>query len=140
MGLLSVNYGQKALVPNFRDLGKSDLVKCKADYMAAREPGYTALGVKAGGMGDSGAIDRATCGRQKYVIQFIIQAFDRGGEHIHACSPIGEYRASCEAAVSSSAEENCLTENVSSLHSVKVATPCTAYAAITCGLAIRRRF
>ena len=34
--------------------------------------------VKAGGMGDSGATDRATCGRQKYVIQFIIQAFDRG--------------------------------------------------------------
>ena len=32
-------------------------------------------------------------------------------------------------------------ENVSSLHSVKVATPpCTAYAAIPCGLAIRRRF
>lgn len=34
-GLLSVNYRQKAL-RIFRDLGKSDLVKCKADYMAAR--------------------------------------------------------------------------------------------------------
>ena len=33
---------------------------------------------KAGDMGDSGATDRATCGRQKYVVQFIIRAFDRG--------------------------------------------------------------
>ena len=34
-GLLSVNYRQQAL-RIFRDLGKSDLVKGKADYMAAR--------------------------------------------------------------------------------------------------------
>ncbi|MSB22871.1 hypothetical protein GKE97_25785 [Flavonifractor plautii] len=40
-----------------------------------------------------------------------------------------------------SAEKGCLTENVSSLRSVKVATPpCAAYAAIPCGLAVRRRF
>ena len=37
---------------------------------------------------------------------------------------------------SPSAEENCLTENVASLRSVKVATPpCAAKAAIPCGLA-----
>ena len=42
---------------------------------------------------------------------------------------------------SQSAEENCPTENVSSLRSVKVATPpCAAYAAIPCGLAVRKRF
>ena len=34
-GLLSVNYRQQAL-RIFRDLGESDLVKCKAAYMAAR--------------------------------------------------------------------------------------------------------
>ena len=38
---------------------------------------------------------------------------------------------------SRSAEENCPTENVSSLRSVKGATlPCAAYAAIPCGLAV----
>ena len=38
---------------------------------------------------------------------------------------------------SRSAEENCTTENVSSLRSVKGATlPCAAYAAIPCGLAV----
>ena len=38
---------------------------------------------------------------------------------------------------SPSAEENCMTENVASLRSVKVATPlCAAYAAIPCGLAV----
>ena len=42
------------------------------------KPGYTALESKPEALGDSGAIDRATCGRQKYVIQFIIRAFDRG--------------------------------------------------------------
>ena len=42
------------------------------------KPGYTALESKPETLGDSGAIDRATCGRQKYVIQFIIQALDRG--------------------------------------------------------------
>ena len=42
---------------------------------------------------------------------------------------------------SRSAEENCPTGNVASLRSVKVATPpCAAYAAIPCGLAIRKRF
>ena len=42
---------------------------------------------------------------------------------------------------SRSAEENCPTENVASLRSVKVATPpCAAYAAIPCGLAVRKRF
>ena len=42
---------------------------------------------------------------------------------------------------SRSAEENCTTENVSSLRSVKVATPpCAAKAAIPCGLAVRKRF
>ena len=42
---------------------------------------------------------------------------------------------------SRSAEENCPTGNVASLRSVKVATPpCAAYAAIPCGLAVRKRF
>ena len=41
---------------------------------------------------------------------------------------------------SRSAEENCPTENVSSRPSVKVATPpCAAYAAIPCGLAVRKQ-
>ena len=41
---------------------------------------------------------------------------------------------------SRSAEENCMTENVASLRSVKVATPpCAAYAAIPCGLAVRKQ-
>ena len=41
---------------------------------------------------------------------------------------------------SPSAEENCLTENVASLRSVKVATPpCAANAAIPCGLAVRKQ-
>ena len=40
-----------------------------------------------------------------------------------------------------SAEENCSTENVSSLRSVKVATPpCAAKATIPCVLAVRKRF
>ena len=42
---------------------------------------------------------------------------------------------------SPSAEENCMDENVSSLRSVKVATPpCAAKADIPCGLAARKRF
>ena len=41
---------------------------------------------------------------------------------------------------SRSAEENCTTENVASLRSVKVATPpCAANAAIPCGLAVRKQ-
>ena len=41
---------------------------------------------------------------------------------------------------SPSAEENCMTENVASLRSVKVATPpCAAKAAIPCGLAVRKQ-
>lgn len=41
---------------------------------------------------------------------------------------------------SRSAEENCTTENVSSLRSVKVATPpCAACAVIPCGLAVRKQ-
>ena len=41
---------------------------------------------------------------------------------------------------SRSAEENCPTENVASLRSVKVATPpCAAKAAIPCGLAVRKQ-
>ena len=41
---------------------------------------------------------------------------------------------------SPSAEENCLTENVASLRSVKVATPpCAAKAAIPCGPAVRKQ-
>ena len=41
---------------------------------------------------------------------------------------------------SPSAEENCMTVNVSSLRSVKVATPpCTAYAVIPCVLAVRKQ-
>ena len=41
---------------------------------------------------------------------------------------------------SQSAEENCPTENVSSLCSVKGATlPCAAYAAIPCVLAVRKQ-
>ena len=40
----------------------------------------------------------------------------------------------------SSAEENCPTENVASLCSVKGATlPCAAYAAIPCVLAVRKQ-
>ena len=39
-----------------------------------------------------------------------------------------------------SAEENCPTEKVASLRSVKVATPpCAANAAIPCGLAVRKQ-
>ena len=50
-----------------------------------------------------------------------------------------EYRASCGASFPVG-RENCLTENVSSLRSVKVATPpCAAYAAIPCGLAVRKQ-
>jgi hypothetical protein len=38
------------------------------------------------------------------------------------------------------AEENCSTENVASLRSVKVATPpCDACASIPCGLAVRKQ-
>ena len=41
---------------------------------------------------------------------------------------------------SPSAEENCMTVNVSSLRSVKVATPpCAAHAAIPCVLAVRKQ-
>ena len=41
---------------------------------------------------------------------------------------------------SQSAEENCLTVNVSSLRSVQVAThPCAANAAIPCVLAVRKQ-
>ncbi|KAB6443003.1 hypothetical protein GAZ13_06785 [Bacteroides xylanisolvens] len=41
---------------------------------------------------------------------------------------------------SPSAERNCQTENVSSLRSVKVATPpCAAKAAIPCGFAVRKQ-
>ena len=41
---------------------------------------------------------------------------------------------------SPSAEENCMTENVASLRSVKVATPpCAAKAAIPCGLSVREQ-
>ena len=41
---------------------------------------------------------------------------------------------------SRSAEENCSTEHVSSLRSVKVATPpCDACASIPCGLAVRKQ-
>ena len=47
-----------------------------------------------------------------------------------------EYRASC-GALFPVGRENCPTENVSSLRSVKGATlPCAAYAAIPCGLAV----
>ncbi len=39
-----------------------------------------------------------------------------------------------------SAERNCMTENVSSLRSVKAATPpCAANAAIPCGLTVRKQ-
>ena len=42
---------------------------------------------------------------------------------------------------SPSAEENCMTENVASLRSAKVATPpCAAKSAITCGLAVRKQY
>ena len=41
---------------------------------------------------------------------------------------------------SPSAEENCQTENISSLRSVKgVALPCDACASIPCGLAVRKQ-
>ena len=50
-----------------------------------------------------------------------------------------EYHASCGASFSVS-RKNCLTENVASLRSVKVATPpCAAKAAIPCGLAVRKQ-
>ena len=55
-------------------------------------------------------------------------------------SPIGSIVRPAEL-YSRSAEKNCPTENVSSLRSVKVATPpCTAYAVIPCVLSVRRRF
>ena len=51
-----------------------------------------------------------------------------------------ESSASCGASFSVS-RKNCLTENVASLRSVKVATPpCAAKAAIPRGLAVRKRF
>ena len=54
-------------------------------------------------------------------------------------SPIGSIVRPAELH-SPSAEENCLTENVASLRSVKVATPpCAAKAAIPCGLAVRKQ-
>ena len=50
-----------------------------------------------------------------------------------------ESSASCGASFSVS-RKNCLTENVASLRSVKVATPpCAAKAAIPCGLAVRKQ-
>ena len=50
-----------------------------------------------------------------------------------------EYRASCGASFSVS-RKNCMTSNVASLRSVKVATPpCAANAAIPCGLAVRKQ-
>ena len=50
-----------------------------------------------------------------------------------------EYRASC-GALFPVGRENCPTENVSSLRSVKGATlPCAAKAAIPCGLAVRKQ-
>ena len=55
-------------------------------------------------------------------------------------SPVGSIVRPAELH-SLSAEKSCLTENTSSLRSVKVATPpCTAYAVIPCVLAVRRRF
>ena len=50
-----------------------------------------------------------------------------------------ESSASCGASFPVS-RKNCQTENVSSLRSVKVATPpCAAKAAIPCGLAVRKQ-
>ena len=50
-----------------------------------------------------------------------------------------EYRASC-GALFPVGRENCPTENVSSLRSVKGATlPCDACASIPCGLAVRKQ-
>ena len=56
--------------------------------------------------------------------------------------PILSYREYVRPAElhSRSAEKNCLTENVSSLRSVKGATlPCDACASIPCGLAVRKQ-
>ena len=54
-------------------------------------------------------------------------------------SPIGSIVRPAELH-SPSAEENCMTVNVSSLRSVKVATPpCAAHAAIPCVLAVRKQ-
>ena len=54
-------------------------------------------------------------------------------------SPIGSIVRPAELH-SLSAEKSCMTENVSSLRSVKVATPpCAAKAAIPCGLAVRKQ-
>ena len=55
-------------------------------------------------------------------------------------SPVGSIVRPAELH-SLSAEENCMTENVASLCSAKVATPpCAAKATIPCGLAVRKRF
>ena len=60
-------------------------------------------------------------------------------ELIELYSPIGSIVLS-GSHHSLSSEEGCMTENNSSLRSVKVATPlCTAKAAIPCGLAVRRQ-
>ena len=54
-------------------------------------------------------------------------------------SPIGSIVRPAELH-SPSAEENCSTEHVSSLRSVKGATlPCDACASIPCGLAVRKQ-
>ena len=52
----------------------TDSIVVKIDKEAVRRSGM----MIPEALGDSGATDRATCGRQKYVIQFIIRAFDRG--------------------------------------------------------------
>ena len=61
-------------------------------------------------------------------------------ERAHFYTLLSGVCASCGAFHSRSAEENCPTVNVSSLRSVKVATPpCAVKAAIPCGLAVRKQ-
>jgi len=70
-------------------------------------------------------------------VELIKSLYERKGALLY--SPIGSIVRPAELH-SPSAEENCLTENVASLRSVKVATPpCAAKAAIPCGLAVRKQ-
>ena len=67
-----------------------------------------------------------------------LQSGDGRSEKLHILS-YREYVRPAELH-SRSAEKNCLTENVSSLRSVKGATlPCDACASIPCGLAVRKQ-
>ena len=72
--------------------------------------------------------------------KFMLWALATYGFAVALYSPVGSIVRPAELH-SPSAEENCMTENVASLRSVKVATPsCAAKTATPCGLAVRKRF